>query len=67
MTAFSSAQPGAQKLLRYTFIAEAPCIAPGWTRYLSTLDAGEAPSGSTLSTTPPGVSFDDTNIWVCPP
>jgi hypothetical protein len=65
--AFGSSQPGARKITRYRWIAPSTCNTAGWARYLSTIDPNEQPSGSTVSTTPPGVTTVDTDMWVCPP
>ena len=67
VTGFNSAQPGAQKLIRYRFIAGSACTLSGWARYLSTINAAEEPAGSSEQDTPPGLSTVDTSIWVCPP
>ncbi len=67
LTAFGSAQAGAQALIRYTFVAGSSCAVAGWPRYLSTINPAEQPAGSTVSNTPPGVSTNDTQLWVCPP
>jgi hypothetical protein len=67
VTAFGSSKPGTEKLIRYRFVAGSSCAVSGWARYFSTLNAAEAPAGSSESNTPPGVSTVDTDIWVCPP
>ena len=67
VTAFSSVQLGAEKLVRYRFIAASSCQVSGWARYFSTINAAEEPAGAAVSDTPPGVGTVDTDIWVCPP
>ena len=68
VTAFSSSQPGSQKLVRYEFLAGSSCAVSGWTRYFSTSNPNESPpAGSSVSTTPPSSATNDTDFWLCPP